>query len=313
VNVRSIDTERRTVTVIASTDSLDSYGTIINQSGWDFSRFAKNPVIQLSHRWDDLPIGRATRFQVVNNALELDIEFAPEEANPAAEQVWQLWKLGFIRAVSVGFQPIEYHWEERDGGSVMVYDKAELIEVSVVAIPSNPETLSKSLVRSLRSKDKDKREAGESMLALMARMASSPDDGEEEEDAEIDDEKEAEDLEEEKNRAILKAYRKLVPSLRAKFGVETIEDEEMQIKAIRDAIQSREEQPEPKPETETDAKPSVEEPAKDDTKEPPAKPAEEPEVKDGEDPPASDDELELDENDIVAIADATAEKLKSAK
>ena len=49
--------------------------------------------------------------------------------------------------MSVGFIPREWHWgdtkkgEERD---VLYLDKNELLEVSIVAVPSNPDALKRS-------------------------------------------------------------------------------------------------------------------------------------------------------------------------
>jgi hypothetical protein len=54
---------------------------------------------------------------------------------------------GYLSATSVGFRPIKWDFSsdpERDGGGWMPgidFDQQELVELSIVAVPSNPEAL----------------------------------------------------------------------------------------------------------------------------------------------------------------------------
>lgn len=146
--VRSIDAERRTVEVVASTETEDGHGTILVQD-WDLARYASNPVVLWAHNatlgMDELPIGRSIRHEVVNGALECTIQFAGADVNPRAEQVFQAYRQGFLRAVSVGFNPRSYRWEERDGREVLVLYDNELLELSCVPIGSNPDALARAM------------------------------------------------------------------------------------------------------------------------------------------------------------------------
>lgn len=146
--VRSVDAEKRTVDVIASTETEDSHGTILVQD-WDLERFNRNPVVLWAHNatlgMDELPIGRCTRAEVVDGALECTIQFAGADVNPRAEQVFQAYRQGFLRAVSVGFNPRSYRWEERDGREVLVLYDNELIELSCVPVGSNPDALARAM------------------------------------------------------------------------------------------------------------------------------------------------------------------------
>lgn len=150
--VRSIDVEKRTITVVASTETEDAHGTVIIQD-WDFSRFDRNPVILWAHNatlgLDELPIGRAIRREVVNNELEVDIQFAGADISTLAERVFQAYRQEFLRAVSVGFNPRSYRWEERLGREVLVFYDNELVEVSCVPIGSNPDALARALAARL--------------------------------------------------------------------------------------------------------------------------------------------------------------------
>ena len=119
--------------VIASTASADRQGDSIIQSGWDTNNFKKNPVMLWAHDYSALPIAKATGVNVDNRGLVLDYEFAPAEGNPMAQQVKTLVDGGFLNAVSVGFIPLE-----RNGSQIT---KMELLEVSFVPVPANPQAL----------------------------------------------------------------------------------------------------------------------------------------------------------------------------
>lgn len=301
--VRKIDAENRIATFVVSSESIDSYGTIIKQAGIDYSRFDRNPVIPFVHDTDDLPVGRAVARRTVGSETEMDIQFATVDMNPLAEQCWLSVQGGFLRATSISFFPIEWHWERNaDGtGEVLIYDKVMLYEVSIVPVPSNADALAKSVSRSLRSKDSEKRAQAEAMVEFLTRAAAINVENVDEEDAEDEDgEQDQED------RDILRAYRKLVPSLRRRLNVETKEEELEQVAAIRAALErdaepEKPKEEEPKPDTSEKTEPAPTEPKPEDKVEPEEKPSEEP-----------DEEPEdLDEADQEAIAQAAAEKLSA--
>lgn len=133
---------------IASTSTSDRYDDVIDQESWKLDAFKNNPVILLNHRQDMLPIGRATKVEVVNGQLEIEVEFDLEDELGAnvARKVDQ----GFLKAVSVGFQPrkgtmrSDLPSDHRAfGKSGMYYQDNELLEVSVVTIPANSEAVAK--------------------------------------------------------------------------------------------------------------------------------------------------------------------------
>lgn len=148
--IRSVDAEKRTIDVVASTEAVDSHGTVLVQD-WNLDRFNRNPVVLWAHNatlgMDELPIGRCTRCEVVNGQLEATIQFAGQDVNPRAEQVFQAYRQEFLRAVSVGFYPHSYRWEMRDDVEVLVLSQNELFELSCVPIGSNPDALARALAR----------------------------------------------------------------------------------------------------------------------------------------------------------------------
>jgi len=152
--IRAKSEGSRTVTFVASTYDKDRHGTILNQKNWNLDNFNANPIIGYQHNVygegsspnpdDQLGYGRA---YIDGDELLIDITFEPAEINPLAEKIFKKIQHGSLRAVSVGFVPLKNedgkYGEERDGA--YHFFGQELLEVSVVNIPSNPKALKKSL------------------------------------------------------------------------------------------------------------------------------------------------------------------------
>lgn len=147
----SINTDRRTISYLVSDETVDRMGDIIRVKGWDLENYRKNPVILWSHDGKSVPpIGRANnvRRRYGPDRLTADIEFAPAEAHEFADTIYQLASRGFIRATSVGFLPTEteeVNEKQREALGVgpygQIFSSAELMEISVVAVPANPSAL----------------------------------------------------------------------------------------------------------------------------------------------------------------------------
>lgn len=128
--------------VVISTADFDRQGETIDQDGWDFSHYLKNPVVLWAHDYWTLPIGITEELSKGANGETIARgKFAPAEANPFAQQVRQLYDLKIVRATSVGFIAKEME------GSVV--KKAELLEFSFVPVPANPFALSLSKAQEL--------------------------------------------------------------------------------------------------------------------------------------------------------------------
>lgn len=161
--MRKNEENPRVLTFVASDSTRDSAGTVLNQDGWDLKRFNSNGIIGYQHKvyggWDDTEnpdniIGKGKAYTEEKNGqkrLMVDIEFEPAEINPLAEKIYQKLLFGSLKAVSVGFLPVgKGAWgkgEEASGGTRETYYYAgqELLEVSVVNIPANPNALKKGL------------------------------------------------------------------------------------------------------------------------------------------------------------------------
>ena len=142
----STDPTSKTV-VIASTDTPDRYGDIVDQQSWKLDRYKSNPIIQWGHRYDLPPIGKA-HVGVHDGELLAEITWDTGEHNDLANTVSTQFQNGFLSAVSVGFMPghaVKRSSLEQDdprfAPTGMVYFDPELLEISAVPIPANPESL----------------------------------------------------------------------------------------------------------------------------------------------------------------------------
>ena len=138
---------------IASTATLDRYHEVIEPAGWRLDSYRRNPVFQNAHNYGDIlfSLGKALATDVramgSGQALCQRIQFATE-VNQVARIAYGLYRGGFLNAVSVGFIPLR--WEDGGGDSTgpqsapaprRRYLEQELLEVSAVAIPANPDAL----------------------------------------------------------------------------------------------------------------------------------------------------------------------------
>lgn len=182
---KSIDADNMKVFgVVGSDDSVDRYGDRINPKGWDLENFKKNPVIMLNHDYHQFPIGKAINVRRKDNALVFDIQFS--KTLELAKQAFGLVKEGIMKAWSVGFLVKEW---AKSGGEYTI-DKMELLELSLVAIPANPNAL-------LNNLDDNQRKMVKSFDLLLKSLENEP---KQEEKAENDASDEVAPLEEtEKN------------------------------------------------------------------------------------------------------------------
>lgn len=169
--VRKASDGSRKMTFIASDSSRDSAHTVLNMDGWDLTRFNNNGIIGYQHNVygsygadtenPDNVIGKGHAY-IEDGKLMVDVEFEPESINPLAEKVYQKLLFGSLKAVSVGFMPIgRGTWGKGDeaiGGTRETYYYAgqELLEVSVVNIPANPNALKKAFdteIKGLKKQD----------------------------------------------------------------------------------------------------------------------------------------------------------------
>ena len=131
-----------TLDFASSDETLDRYNEIIVASGWQLANYHQNPVFQNSHQYGDIifTLGKATITEVRGSTLFQRIQFATE-ANPIAKIAYGLYRGKFLNAVSVGFAPLRWENGTEKTAYRRKYLEQELLEVSAVGIPANPNAL----------------------------------------------------------------------------------------------------------------------------------------------------------------------------
>ena len=139
---KEINESERTIVGYASKEVIDRDNELIQANTWDLVPFKSNPVLMLGHAYSKPPIGKVLWTKKDKDGLKFKAQFANSQE---AEEIFQLYKDGFMKAFSVGFIPKK--WEDPgddDDKSKLprrIYTKAELLEISCVAIPSCREAL----------------------------------------------------------------------------------------------------------------------------------------------------------------------------
>jgi len=134
-------------TFLASTAVSDRYGDVVDQASWKLANYVANPVIQVDHDYrTESTVGRALSAEVKDGVLVVEIQWGKgARSQDIAQKVME----GLLNAVSVGFVPghsmrrSEFpadHPYYAEGHGMAYYDN-ELLEVSVVAVPANPDAL----------------------------------------------------------------------------------------------------------------------------------------------------------------------------
>ncbi len=141
-NIGGIDVASRRAS-FAVLPALDAHGTVVPASGLRLERFLANPVFCWMHRTGDTDarsadpddvIGTVTDLRVEGDRLLFSVVFGTHDL---ADRCFRAVVEKRINACSISFNPIRQHAE----GDAVIIDEAELIEISLVIIGSNPEAL----------------------------------------------------------------------------------------------------------------------------------------------------------------------------
>jgi hypothetical protein len=156
--------ETRTIPFVLSTPTRDRHRTILNQASWQLDNYRKNPVVGYMHNLygdmcnapdpdDVIAQDKGINVEDVAGALSLVglPSFDPAAVNLKADKIFRKIILGTLRAVSVGFLDVgKGAWgtgEEAEGRDNETYYFAgqELLEYSIVNIPSNPDGVKRAM------------------------------------------------------------------------------------------------------------------------------------------------------------------------
>lgn len=133
---------------ILSDDTVDRLGDVIDPKGWVLTNFKKNPIALFGHD-SRFPIGNWINVRVVDGKLLGKFKPAAKGTSARVDEIASLVEQQVLRAVSVGFNPIEH--EVLADNSGILFKKQELLECSIVSVPANPSAV--QIARSLHISD----------------------------------------------------------------------------------------------------------------------------------------------------------------
>ena len=122
----------------ANTTAKDRSNDVVTAEAWakGVDNYRKNPVLLYQHKHDN-PIGRVENIRVDRKGIF--VEAAVSEAAEKNHGVQTLIKDGALKSFSVGFRVKDGKYN-RDDDSMLITD-VELLEISVVSVPCNQESL----------------------------------------------------------------------------------------------------------------------------------------------------------------------------
>ena len=150
----------RTIQFVISNNTRDRHRTVLDATKWQLDNFNRNGIVGYQHNVygdnmcspsnpDDV-IGRGRAF-LEGNQLIGEVVFEPADINPLAEKIFRKVLFGSLRATSVGFAEIGKGaygtgTQARGAADETYYFAAqELLEFSIVNIPSNPDATKRAL------------------------------------------------------------------------------------------------------------------------------------------------------------------------
>lgn len=154
----------------ASSTGAARDGFVIPVGEWRIDNYLRNPVVLLSHNYYEMPIGRAVEITPDSEGLLATVEY--DAGDPRAVDVMRKLDEGFVHAVSVGFRPGRVEWPTAEQQTGVFHD-VELLEISNVSVPSDPNALQLHALRGLTAAGfTPSPDIEERLAALVARLES---------------------------------------------------------------------------------------------------------------------------------------------
>lgn len=126
---------------VLSDATVDRYGDVVDPNGWDLRNFRRNPIALFGHQ-SSFPIGKWENLRVEGGRLVGRLKLAAKGTSARIDELVSLVEQGILRAVSVGFRPLEMEaMDPKKPYGAQRYLKQELLETSLVSVPANPAAL----------------------------------------------------------------------------------------------------------------------------------------------------------------------------
>ena len=146
----------RTLRFTVTSEAIDRDGDVVIAKGLRWDEYLRNPVVLWSHTFNGFPVGKCVGIGLDADGTSVwaDIEFAE---TTLGNEVFKLVSGGFLNATSIGFRIIR---ASPPGQQILsrfdptkkcnrIIEEANLLEISLTPIPSNPEALRKAIADGL--------------------------------------------------------------------------------------------------------------------------------------------------------------------
>lgn len=159
--------EGEVIRFTASTEEVARDGIIIEAAGWKLDNYRKNPVVLWAHDYfgRNLPIGRSEKVAIEDKTMVADIKF--DQGDEFAKQVERKYRAGFLNAVSVGWNTLAI--KPSKAGEAPKITEAELLDISAVPVPGDPDALMERELRGLQEILMGGEEGGRSTIDPLLR------------------------------------------------------------------------------------------------------------------------------------------------
>lgn len=132
----SKELDERVIEGYASTSTPDRYSEVVEPTAFrkTMKNYMKNPVMFFGHEWWMKPIGKIVEYAIDDTGL-----FVKAYISKTAEDIWTLIQEKILRSFSIGYNLVK--WEDDTETKIRTVKQLELLEISIVNIPANPEAL----------------------------------------------------------------------------------------------------------------------------------------------------------------------------
>lgn len=148
LTVKAVEDDKRIIVGVATSPEPDRMGDIVEPLGVKF----KNPMPLLHQHRSDEPVGTVKFDKPTKDGITFEARLPQiNDPGPLKDRVDTAWgevKAGLVRAVSIGFRPLEYSIMD-DGGYHFI--ESEVLELSLVTIPAQ----AAAVITAVKSADRE--------------------------------------------------------------------------------------------------------------------------------------------------------------
>lgn len=148
--------KERSFLAVGSLETEDRDGDVVKADSFIFDNWIKNPIIPWFHRYGDPPVAQAIEAKTVGKKLVFRPKFATAEDYPFADTVYRLYVGRYLRAFSIGTNPLESEPRQAKQPNrpfARTITKQELLEISACTLGIHPDALAEAKKNGLEIPD----------------------------------------------------------------------------------------------------------------------------------------------------------------